>query len=208
VPRSPEQNERVRAERREQILRAARRRFAVQGYVPTRVVDIAADAGIAQGLLYHYFPNKEALFDALIADALARLNAAVEGLEGLSWTPAKKISQAMAALVHALIADESFALTILLIAQAGLSDATPAATQATMRRERDRPYVVMARIFAAGQRDGTLASGAPDALAVTFWTLIKGLALHKAAWGEAFVPPDVDLLLRPFLPPAPEAPHD
>lgn len=207
MPRSSEQNERLRAERRDRILRAARLRFAANGLTATRIADIAAAAGMAQGLLYHYFPTKEDLFAAVVADAFDRLRAATDGLEALSWAPAKKIASALAALVHSLATDDAFAPTILLIAQASLSDATPEPTRALMRRERDHPYAAMARIFAAGQRDGSVPPGDPADLAVAFWALIKGLALHKAAWGPDFRPPDLATLGRPFLTsPAPAGP--
>jgi AcrR family transcriptional regulator len=46
-------------ERRRQILDAAVRVFARSGYHGSRVGDIAQEAGVAHGLLYHYFSSKE-----------------------------------------------------------------------------------------------------------------------------------------------------
>jgi AcrR family transcriptional regulator len=47
------------AEKRRLILAAAVRVFARDGYYTSRVGDIAEEAGIAHGLLYHYFSSKE-----------------------------------------------------------------------------------------------------------------------------------------------------
>jgi AcrR family transcriptional regulator len=55
-------------ERKQQLLEAAARLFAEQGYASTRVVDIVDAAGVAKGLFYWYFENKEALFRELAAD--------------------------------------------------------------------------------------------------------------------------------------------
>lgn len=55
-------------ERKQQLLDAAARLFAEQGYASTRVVDIVDAAGVAKGLFYWYFENKEALFRELAAD--------------------------------------------------------------------------------------------------------------------------------------------
>src|SRR6266540_3218089 len=55
-------------ERKRQLLDAAARLFADQGYSATRVADIAESAGVAKGLFYWYFENKEALFRELAAD--------------------------------------------------------------------------------------------------------------------------------------------
>lgn len=55
-------------ERKQQLLEAAARLFAEQGYASTRVVDIVDAAGVAKGLFYWYFENKEALFRELAVD--------------------------------------------------------------------------------------------------------------------------------------------
>jgi len=62
MPRTAEANQLLKDARREAILAAARKVFAANGVGATRVSDIAAEARISQGLVYHYFPNKEALF--------------------------------------------------------------------------------------------------------------------------------------------------
>ena len=52
-------------ERKQQLLDAAARLFAERGYADTRVIDIVRAAGVAKGLFYWYFENKEALFREL-----------------------------------------------------------------------------------------------------------------------------------------------
>jgi len=61
------------AERKQQLLDAAARLFAEQGYAATRVVDIVDAAGVAKGLFYWYFENKEALFRELATEIRHRL---------------------------------------------------------------------------------------------------------------------------------------
>ena len=53
-------------ERREQLIDTALHVFAEKGWHATSIPDLARAAGIAQGLLYHYFHNKEALLLAVI----------------------------------------------------------------------------------------------------------------------------------------------
>jgi AcrR family transcriptional regulator len=53
-------------QRRNQLIDAALTLFAEHGIEATRVSDIAQAAGVAQGLLYHYFPSKDALLAAII----------------------------------------------------------------------------------------------------------------------------------------------
>lgn len=57
----------VQAEvRRNQLLDVARRLFAEQGMERTSIKEIAVAAGVAQGLIYHYFRSKDELFWAII----------------------------------------------------------------------------------------------------------------------------------------------
>ncbi|GAC1423210.1 MAG: TetR/AcrR family transcriptional regulator [Ktedonobacteraceae bacterium] len=53
-------------DRREQIIDAAMRVFAQKGFVRATNKDVAREAGITPGLIYHYFENKEALLMAVI----------------------------------------------------------------------------------------------------------------------------------------------
>lgn len=53
-------------QRRIQLIDAALELFSERGIEATRVSDIARAAGVAQGLLYHYFPSKDALVAAII----------------------------------------------------------------------------------------------------------------------------------------------
>ncbi|HVM08013.1 MAG TPA: TetR/AcrR family transcriptional regulator [Acidimicrobiales bacterium] len=53
-------------ERKQQLLEQASRLFAERGYAETRVIDIVHAAGVAKGLFYWYFENKEAVFRELV----------------------------------------------------------------------------------------------------------------------------------------------
>ena len=50
----------------QQILDAALKLFSHQGYGATSVRDIAEEAGLSKGNVYHHFPDKEAIFRALL----------------------------------------------------------------------------------------------------------------------------------------------
>src|SRR3982074_498568 len=55
-------------DKRRVILDAAVRVFARQGFHTCRVADIADDAGVAYGLVYHYFSSKEEILDTLFLE--------------------------------------------------------------------------------------------------------------------------------------------
>jgi len=56
------------ARTRERILAAATEVFARQGFHGARVADIADQAGIAYGLVYHYFDNKDDILGAIFSE--------------------------------------------------------------------------------------------------------------------------------------------
>ncbi len=60
-------------ERKQQLLDCAAVLFAERGYAETRIVDIVRAAGVAKGLFYWYFENKETLFRELAENIRLRL---------------------------------------------------------------------------------------------------------------------------------------
>lgn len=69
------------AEKRRQILDAAVRVFARQGFHTCRVSDIADEAGVAYGLVYHYFRSKDEVLDTLFRDRWSLLTALIEDID-------------------------------------------------------------------------------------------------------------------------------
>ena len=62
---APPRSERA-ARTRQRILDAAGQRFADRGFAKTTVEEIAAEAGVSKGIVYHHFGGKEALLESLI----------------------------------------------------------------------------------------------------------------------------------------------
>ena len=69
VYRHTERSERVRADSRAKILRAARKLFSRRGYEATTMREVADAASTSIGNLYFYFRNKEELLETLMAEA-------------------------------------------------------------------------------------------------------------------------------------------
>ncbi|HTZ85454.1 MAG TPA: TetR/AcrR family transcriptional regulator [Solirubrobacteraceae bacterium] len=63
-----ERNSKAAADKRRLILDAAVRVFARQGFHACRVSDIADEAGVAYGLVYHYFGSKDEVLDTLFLE--------------------------------------------------------------------------------------------------------------------------------------------
>lgn len=63
--------QRRKEERPAEIVEAARAAFVDKGFQAARIEDIAKQAGVSKGLIYLYFPTKEALFEAVIGAAVS-----------------------------------------------------------------------------------------------------------------------------------------
>lgn len=72
-----------------EIIDAARAAFIEHGFAATRTDDIAARAGVSKGLIYVYFPTKEALFEAVVrSNVLPIFDVAAAALASDPTTPA------------------------------------------------------------------------------------------------------------------------
>ena len=78
-------------DKRRQILDAAITVFARQGFNACRVSDIADEAGVAYGLVYHYFKSKDQVLNELFTERWSLLLAAIEEVDGQSLTGREKL---------------------------------------------------------------------------------------------------------------------
>jgi len=87
-------------ERKEQLLQHAARLFAEHGYDDTRIIDICKAAGVAKGLFYWYFENKEQLFAELAHDIRLRLRRCQSDAMDPAADPLTRIRQGSEASVR------------------------------------------------------------------------------------------------------------
>jgi TetR/AcrR family fatty acid metabolism transcriptional regulator len=88
------------ADRRRQILEAAVKVFARSGFHTSRVGDIAEEAGIAYGLVYHYFKSKEELLETIFRDTWTQMLARVREVEASGVPASEQVRQVTALLLR------------------------------------------------------------------------------------------------------------
>ena len=79
------------ADKRRIILDAAIRVFARQGFHSARVSDIANEAGVAYGLVYHYFDSKDEVLDTVFLERWNVLLAAIKEVDRSDQAPREKL---------------------------------------------------------------------------------------------------------------------
>jgi TetR/AcrR family fatty acid metabolism transcriptional regulator len=87
-------------ERRRQILDAAVRTFAQKGYHACRVSHIAEEAGVAYGLVYHYFESKEAVLEAIFRDTWGMMLEAIQAVEEAEESPREQLRKTAAIVLR------------------------------------------------------------------------------------------------------------
>ncbi|HRW38664.1 MAG TPA: TetR family transcriptional regulator [Aquihabitans sp.] len=87
-------------ERKQQLLDHAAALFAERGFAETRVLDIVGAAGVAKGLFYWYFENKEALFRELVEQNRLQLRRAQAAAIDPEAEPLLRIRQGAEASVR------------------------------------------------------------------------------------------------------------
>jgi TetR/AcrR family transcriptional regulator, fatty acid metabolism regulator protein len=88
------------ADRRRQILEAAVKVFADKGFHASRVGDVAEEAGIAYGLVYHYFASKEDLLETIFRTTWTEMLARVREVEEAGVPAAEAVRQVTALLLR------------------------------------------------------------------------------------------------------------
>jgi AcrR family transcriptional regulator len=199
MPRNKEANQKVKDDRREQILLVALSLFATKGLSATRISDISSKSGISQGLIYHYYKSKEEIFVWLIKNAMAKMNEAAVNLEKLPITAKEKIVMAVDGLLKGFDQNENTSSYYFLITQAALSEAFPEEAKEIIRTQNGVKYEVISRILKQGQEDGTVKNHDVQEMTTLFFSSINGLALNRAIYGSRSKMPDHHILLSMFL---------
>lgn len=86
----------------EQLTAAALELFLQHGYAATRVEDVARLAGVSKGAIYLYFPNKDALFHAVIREGVV---ARVEEAEATVAAHRGSARELLDSLMHGVLLD-------------------------------------------------------------------------------------------------------
>ena len=89
------------SDKRRVILDAAVRVFAAKGYHTCRVGDIAEEAGVAHGLLYHYFSSKEEVLETVFRENWSQLLEAFARIEASGEPPLEQLGAIAKTLLRA-----------------------------------------------------------------------------------------------------------
>jgi TetR/AcrR family transcriptional regulator, fatty acid metabolism regulator protein len=160
-------------EKRRLILRAAITVFARSGYHTSRVSDVAKEAGVAYGLVYHYFGSKEDLLETVFRRTWSRMLEAVEEVEQSDTTAREQIAGVARIVLGAWQVDPE--LVQVLVREVARSP--------QLGREVDEiahAFQALERIVVRGQERGELRTDVEPRLAA--WILYGALEEILTGW--------------------------
>ena len=145
-------------ERKQQLIDCAATLFAERGYAETRIKDIVDAAGVAKGLFYWYFDNKEALFAEVARDIRLRLRKHQGSAIDPTAAPLRQIRQGAEASVW-FMAEHAHFFSLLEVENGRVSDRSR--QKGTNQHIRD-----VRTMIEAGQADGSIVDENPGLLAL------------------------------------------
>ena len=160
-------------DKRRLILSAAVRVFAEKGYHAARVSDIGVEAGVAYGLLYHYFGSKEEVLDAVFRETWRMMLETVRSVEEAGDSAREQLRKVAAVVLR------SWKRTPDLI-RVLVTEVTRSAYIGRERGEIDNAFAALERIVRRGQEDGEFRADLEPRLAA--WILYGALDEFLTGW--------------------------
>jgi AcrR family transcriptional regulator len=156
-------------DKRRVILDAAVRVFARQGFHTCRVSDIADEAGVAYGLVYHYFSSKDEILDTLFLERWDVMLAAIAEADAAREDPREKLGAIASFILESYRHDPNLMKVIIV-------EVTRAANtfgRTHLAKIRDA-YALIAGIVERAQTDGSFrAEITPEFAALVFYGAIE-----------------------------------
>lgn len=195
MARTEESNQRIRDEQKRKILTAANKVFARKGFSGTKMADIATEAGIGYGLLYHYFTNKELIFRAAVERAtLYGFQILIQRIRQVPGTPWEHLYRLTTTILEGILREpEGF----LLAQQAITNEAVPQEIKEMVWYNAAQGIAEFQQLLLEGQAAGQVVEGDAAELANLYFACIGGIALNFTNFRAPFSNyPRVESVLR------------
>ena len=154
--------------RDEEILQIAAEVLYEKGFDKVRLDDIAEEAGIAKGSIYHYFGSKQEIYERLLNNVKGQINLEA-GMEG-DDPPSKRLENLLRKRLETTV---EYPLEVGLLARELVRMEGPAGDWA---REDPKRYLIAIRhIIVQGQKTGEFRPADPDVLASTIFGILPQL---------------------------------
>ncbi|MEC0174013.1 TetR/AcrR family transcriptional regulator [Paenibacillus favisporus] len=179
MPRTQEENERIRQQAKAKIREAAIDLFMRKGYHATSIDDVSKHAGVSKGLLYNYYKGKEELLGAMVEARIGELIQVMEKAEALE-TPEEQLKHIVEGAVdNVRRSPEVFRFYLHLQTQPE-ADETVAKYGKLLIEESARQFQIQCRMFEK------LGASDPVARSLYFSSALQGIMLMISTYPDQF----------------------
>jgi TetR/AcrR family fatty acid metabolism transcriptional regulator len=160
------------ADKRRQILDAAISVFATRGFHACRVSDVADEAGVAYGLVYHYFDSKEEILNTLFAERWQIMLDAIAEIDRQQEIPARDKLYLVASFIIDSYRHEPDLMKVIIVEVTRAANSFGRDHLAKIREA----YEMIGQIVEGAQRDGSFKKDiSSDFAALMFYGAIEQL---------------------------------
>jgi TetR/AcrR family transcriptional regulator, fatty acid metabolism regulator protein len=160
------------ADKRRQILDAAIRVFATRGFHACRVSDVADEAGVAYGLVYHYFGSKEEILNTLFSERWQIMLDAIAEIDRQEETAAREKLHLVASFIIDSYRHEPDLMKVIIVEVTRAANSFGREHLAKIREA----YDMIGQIVEGAQRDGVFKQEiSSDFAALMFYGAIEQL---------------------------------
>lgn len=197
------------ASRRDEILAAAKKLFLTEGFEQATIRKIAAAVGVSSAALYLYFPDKDAILQAIAESTFETLLARLEDSQRRTGTDLDRFRAGLEAYIQfGLAHPDEYRLTFLAKIMTNSGPGRPANPCGDLPAA-DRSFNILTDSVTALMRDGVFAEAQPIVTAEAVWAGLHGLtallldqAEHIESAPDALITKVLDLLIKGLSAPA------
>ena len=177
MPKTEEQYEEIKAQRKAQIMEVALQEFAQNGFHKTSMSTIAKKCDLSKGSLYNYFDSKDHLLQSLIDQAMEEGEEVMQVLDDEDKTPFEKLKQACE-MAFAMVeqSEEYWRFIIMLSLQRDIIDQVKDKVRENNELTLQKTEELLRE----------LGAEQPEKEAYLLGALLDGILLHKCSMSEDY----------------------
>ena len=199
MPKSKEQFEQVRNERIKVILKSAAILFALKGYEGVSLDEVTKVAKCSHGLLYHYFANKEELYQAVLEQVV--YPECQQMFTDIDWN--KKAKDVLSNLLDKVLStissnDDEKVRSLYLLLNIHLQKSLPVVKK--NEKGHTKIFAYIEELIDRGKKENDFKDYDTIELTISVLSLIKGIAFNRIHIGsKRFIAPHKEIIMGMLL---------
>ena len=198
MPKTREQCQEIKDERRESIINTCISLFAFHDYQSISVDTITNTAKCSHGLFYHYFSSKEHVLDATLQKACNDIDSLVYSKDNMENPPLTRLSNIMKAIEGILSSsNDQIICELYLLLNLHLKCDSLIKSKTNFKPKNKPLFHLVFELIEQGQKENVFDGTDPKEYTIALMSMIKGLAYNRLHLGhKKFICPRSEILMN------------